>query len=280
MIDFIGIGAQKSGTSWAYTCLYEHPQVCIPVKEIHFFSRPRYVTEGKEWYEAHFKKCTEGELKGEWSTSYLYSSESAERIHSCYPNVKLLAILRNPITRGYSQYRNAVRGGEIKESVSFNEYCVQEKSVWEQGLYGQQLERFLRFFPREQMLVLIYEDIKNDPVVFMRRIHEFLGIEADFIASMVNEAVNIARTPRMIWLDRAIHHISEFLRVHGLDRFVHMVRTSGITDMIRNVNTKTGSKKTERKQEATDVQKTYFRDDVALLSAIVGRDMLTEWNLK
>ncbi|MCR4285481.1 MAG: sulfotransferase, partial [Candidatus Kaiserbacteria bacterium] len=70
MINFIGLGAQKSGTSWAYTCLYEHPEVCIPVKEIHFFSRPRYA-EGKEWYEAHFKKCAEGKLRGEWSTSYL-----------------------------------------------------------------------------------------------------------------------------------------------------------------------------------------------------------------
>ncbi len=279
MIDFIGIGAQKSGTSWAYTCLYEHPQVCIPVKEIHFFSRPRYLTEGKEWYEAHFKKCSEGQLKGEWSTSYFYSHEAPARIHECYPDVKLLAILRNPITRGYSQYRNAVRGGEIKESVTFGEYCAQEKSVWEQGLYGRQLERFLTFFPREQMLVLMYEDIQKDPVAFMRRIHTFLEIEADFVASMVHEEVNIARTPRMIWVDRVIHHISEFLRVHGLDRFVHIVRTSGITDIIRNVNTKKGTKKTERKRDVTEEQKAYFREDIKVLSKIIGRDMLTEWDL-
>jgi hypothetical protein len=70
MINFIGIGAQKSGTSWAYTCLYDHPEVCAPIKEIHFFSRPRF-SQGKEWYERHFGSCGEGKLRGEFSTSYL-----------------------------------------------------------------------------------------------------------------------------------------------------------------------------------------------------------------
>ncbi len=117
MVDFIGVGAQKSGTSWAYACLYEHPEICAPVKEIHFFSRPRY-EEGKEWYEGHFKKCEEGLLRGEFSTSYLYSEESPERIHACYPNAKLIAILRNPIDRAYSQYRNTIKAGDISEAVS------------------------------------------------------------------------------------------------------------------------------------------------------------------
>ena len=50
MVDFIGIGAQKAGTSWVYACLYEHPEICAPIKEIHFFSRSRF-TKGREWYD-------------------------------------------------------------------------------------------------------------------------------------------------------------------------------------------------------------------------------------
>ncbi|HEU4677805.1 MAG TPA: sulfotransferase domain-containing protein, partial [Candidatus Paceibacterota bacterium] len=137
MIDFIGLGAQKSGTSWAYTCLYEHPAVCMPQKELHFFSRPRF-EEGKEWYEAQFKNCAPGKLRGEWSTSYLYSPDAPERIRSLYPNAKLLAILRNPIDRAYSQYRNAVRAGEIPKSMPFRAYSAKEPSVWEQGRYAEE----------------------------------------------------------------------------------------------------------------------------------------------
>ena len=279
MIDFIGLGAQKSGTSWAYTCLYEHPQVCIPVKEIHFFSRPRYLSEGKGWYEAHFKKCNPDTLKGEWSTSYLYSEETPERIFACYPKAKLLAILRNPIDRGYSQYRNTIRSGEIPKTMTFEEFAQKEKSVWEQGLYALQLERYLALFPREQMLIMVYEDIKKDPIAFMRRIHEFLGIKPDFVASMIYEEVNVARTPTVVGVDRVIHHISEFLRRHGFDRFVHMIRKTGITEFIRRLNTSEGKERTEKSPIDISAAKTYFANDVTRLSAIIGRDMHKEWNI-
>lgn len=275
MINFIGLGAQKSGTSWAYTCLYEHPEVCIPVKEIHFFSRPRY-SEGKEWYESHFKKCDAGKLRGEWSTSYLYSEEAPERIHACYPNAKLLAILRNPTDRAYSQYRNAIRGGHIPKTMTFEAYSDEDTSVWDQGLYAKQLKRYFVLFPKEQILVLIYEDIKKDPVAFMQKIHEFLGIQKDFIASMINEEVNIARTPTFVWVDRVVHHISEFLRRHGFDRFVHVVRRTGITEFIRSVNTVPGTK-TSKNDFDSRAGKEYLANDVRELSTMIGRDMVTEW---
>ncbi len=275
MINFIGLGAQKSGTSWAYTCLYEHPEVCIPVKEIHFFSRPRY-SEGKEWYESHFKKCDVGKLRGEWSTSYLYSEEAPERIRACYPNAKLLAILRNPTDRAYSQYRNAIRGGHIPKTMTFEEYSANDKSVWDQGLYAKQLKRYLALFPKEQILVLIYEDIKKDPVRFMQNIHEFLGIQKDFVASMINEEVNIARTPTFVWVDRVVHHISEFLRRHGFDRFVHMVRRTGVTDFIRSINTIEGAKKSGGEIDIS-VGRAYLVHDVRELSNMIGRDMVAEW---
>ena len=102
MIDFIGLGAQKAGTSWVYACLYEHPEIHAPIKELHFFSRDRF-SKGKDWYESHFSHRKEGQKVGEFSTSYLYSKETPERIKELYPEVKLIAIVRNPVTRAYSQ---------------------------------------------------------------------------------------------------------------------------------------------------------------------------------
>jgi hypothetical protein len=276
MMDFIGIGAQKSGTSWAYTCLYDHPEVCAPIKEIHFFSRPRF-SEGKEWYERHFNSCEGGKKRGEFSTSYLYSKEAPERIHAYYPNTKLIAILRNPIGRSFSQYRNAIKAGEIPESTPFEEYLTNEPSALEQGFYHEQLARYDALFPKSQMLVLIYEDIRKDPIAFMRHIYEFLGIESTFVSSMVHDEINVARTPKHVFVDRMMHHVSETLRKSGLDRFVHFIRKSGLPDLVRSFNTK--QKQESRHTETYDRRELalHFKDDVTRLSRRLGRDMVKEW---
>lgn len=277
MINFIGIGAQRTGTSWTYACLYEHPEICAPIKEIHFFSRPRYA-EGFAWYEAHFKKCTEGQKTGEFSTSYLYSDVTAERIHSAYPNAKIIAILRNPIERAISQYGNAVKGGEVPESMSFLEYARSEKSVLEQGKYAEQLERYFTHFPREQVLVLIHEDAKKDSWAFIQSIYRFLGVDDSFIPSMLHETVNNTRVPKNIALEKNMHIFSEFLRKQGLDKFVHLIRRTGIPDVVRSLNTK--PKKEEKPQYDKAEMVAYFKDDVAKLSSMLGRDMATEWDIR
>ncbi len=275
MVDFIGVGAQKSGTSWAYTCLYEHPQVCAPIKEIHFFSRPRF-EKGKEWYESHFKKCEESKICGEFSTSYLYSNEAPIRIHDLYPHVKLIAILRNPVDRAISQYKNAIKAGEITESISFDEFLQQDESVIAQGKYCQQLERYLQVFPKERMLILIYEDIKKDPMTFMKKIYQFLAVADDYKASMLYTEVNIARVPKSVLLGRVMHHTAEFLRGIGLDTLVHAVRKAGLPNVIHTLNTKDVD---PAKDIDTSSLAKYFVEDTAKLSALLSRDMSKEWNI-
>ncbi len=276
MINFIGVGAQKSGTSWVYACLYEHPEICAPIKEIHFFSRPRF-EKGKEWYESHFTKCDADTKKGEFSTSYLYSQETPERIKLYYPDVKIIAILRNPVTRAYSQYRNAIKAGEISESVTFETYQEEEKSVIAQGRYAEQLERYLKLFRRDQMLVLVYEDIDRDKLAFIKRIYEFIGVDTSFVPSMLNEWINVARTPKRVFIDRIMHHSAEFLRRQGLDKVVWTVRRMGVTDFIRGLNTK----KTSTVEPSYDRKKlaSFFRMDAIKLTQYCGRDMVKEWNL-
>lgn len=274
MINFIGIGAQKSGTSWAYACLYEHPEICAPIKEIHFFSRPRF-SEGKNWYESHFKNCDVKKLKGEFSTSYLYSKEAPERIKEMYPEVKLIAILRNPVKRAISHYGNAIKSGEISESVTFDEFSISEPSVKDQGLYSQQLSRYYELFPKYQVLVLIYEDIKKDPQAFMSQIYRFLGVSDTFMPSMLNSEINVARTPKSVGVDRMMHRISEALRAIGFDKIVHQIRKSGLPDLVRAGNTK------ESKPVEIDIKalERYFSTDVKKLSELIGRDLNQEWNI-
>lgn len=279
MIDFIGIGAQKSGTSWVYACLYEHLQICAPVKEIHFFSRARY-EKGREWYESHFKRCDSGKIKGEFSTSYLYSKEAAARIHENYPQAKLIAIVRNPVDRAYSQYRNAIKAGEISKTTSFDAYQKSEVSVLEQGLYAAQLNRYLALFQKEQILVLVYEDIRRDPIAFMQRIYQFLGVDASFVSSMVHDEINVARTPKAVFIERTMHHVAEFLRKVGFDKLVWGIRKLGIPDMVRRLNTHQEKKNLDAVHYDVETLRSYFRDDARQLGEYVSRDMVTEWNLQ
>jgi hypothetical protein len=275
MIDFIGIGAQKSGTSWVYACLYEHPEICAPIKEIHFFSRPRF-QDGKDWYESHFKNCDPKKLSGEFSTSYLFSEEAPERIYSMYPEVKLIAILRNPIKRAISHYGNAIKAGEIKDTVSFQEFSTNEPSVLKQGLYSEQLTRYYELFSHDQLLVLIYEDIKHDPQAFMSQIYRFLGVSDTFVPSMLYTEINVARNPKSVIIDLWMHQVAEGLRAIGFDRLVHKIRQSGLPDLVR-----LGNSKESRKVEIdTKSLERYFFNDVKKLSELLGRDLNQEWNIR
>lgn len=276
MINFIGIGAQRSGTSWVYACLYEHPEICIPIKEIHFFSRERF-GNGKEWYEEHFKKCAPAKITGEFSTSYLYSDSAAERIHTMYPEVKIIAILRNPIRRAFSQYGNAIKDGEIPETMPFEEFYKTNASVLEQGLYAKQLHRYFNLFDTSQVLVLVYEDNKN-PKEFIQKIYSFLGVRSDFVPSMLNDEINISRVPKHIWIEKRMHRFSEFLRRNGLDTLVHAIRRMGLPDLVRSFNTKPKKEKKEALDRAYLVD--YFKEDVAELSQLLGRDLGSEWDIK
>lgn len=272
MIDFIGIGAQKTGTSWVYACLFEHPEICSPVKEIHFFSRSRYI-KGKEWYENHFASCEPEKKKGEFSTSYLYSPEAAGKIAALYPNVRLIAILREPTARSYSQYRNAIKAGEIPESVPFSEYFEKEESCKGQSLYTSQVKRYYSFFDREQLLVLFYEDIQENPLNFIQRIYRHIGIDDTFVPPSLGTHINVARTPKHVLIDLQMHKVAEWLRRHGASRWVHTIRRSGATELIRKFN----SKKDDKCDFDLSLYRKYFEKDITRLSYVLQCDMKLKW---
>ncbi len=278
MVDFIGIGAQRCGTSWIYGCLYEHPEICAPVKEIHFFSRPRY-EEGLPWYESHFKKCDASQKVGEFSTSYLYTEGTAKKIHGAYPDTKIIVVVRNPIDRAVSQYWNAVKAGEIEKSVTVEEYLKQEKSALEQGLYAKQLKAYFNLFKKEQILVLVYDDAKDNPESYIKNIYTFLGVNPDFKPSMLHDTINVSRVPHSVGVEKNMHIFAEWMRKIGLDKVVHIVRKSGLPDLVRTFNTKE-----ERKNQKSEMDESmlteYFKEDVAELSKMLERDLASLWNIR
>jgi hypothetical protein len=284
--DFIGVGAQKAGTSWVYACLYEHPEICAPYKEIHFFSREKNWSKGKEWYEHYFRNCDESSVKGEFSTvkgefstSYLYDAHSAERIKNMYPETKILVSLRNPVERAYSQYRNAIKMVEIEKDTSFEQFLEREESVVGQGMYFEQVKRFIDVFGKKNVLVLIHEDAKCDPKKYIQSIYSFLGVDDAFVPTMLERKVNVARTPRSPHIDRIMMKVSGVLRRSGLEKVVWFVKKSGIADLVRKLNTDTQTDTLQKTRSGDGILEGVFTDDVDKLCALIGRDLHKDWKI-
>ena len=169
-----------------------------------------------------------------------------------------------------------LRRGEIGEDVAYESYLSETESCIGQGLYAAQLQRYFDLFPREQVLVLCYEDIARAPGAFMQQIYQFLGVVDDFVPSMLHERINVARTPKRVFVDRCMHRIAETMRKIGLDALVHRIRKSGVPDLVRRVNTKDESDAVPYDRK---MMRQHFAEDVAQLSKVTGRDFAAEWNI-
>ena len=177
---FIIPGAQKSGTNAIRFNLKKHPQISMPDREIHFFSREENWNLGLKWYREHFQD--HHLLLGEKTPNYLPSTAAATRLNWLMPDVKFVVVLRNPIDRAYSHWnhynliseKSANWGWEV---VEFEDCLKQKDFVRKNGHYANHLERFFEHFPREQFLILVSERLRSQPEQEFQRICEFLNVE-------------------------------------------------------------------------------------------------------
>jgi len=192
-INFIGIGAIKAASTWIYECLQEHPELCLAPKDqrrIAFFFKKNLFEKDLKDYKYFFKKDNQRQLKGDFHAGYLTSPEIINRVKEHNPDIKIVVCLRNPIARAFSEYRFLKFS---KNAIWSNlEQGIQEDPrIMEHGLYYKYLKKYFKNFSRENILVLIYEDIKENPTRFIQRIYEFLGVDSSFVAPSINTKVNL-----------------------------------------------------------------------------------------
>ena len=194
-IDFLIIGAAKCATTWLQRGLQLQPSISMPDPELHFFSRE--YQRGTEWYLSQFGEPEPGQIVGEKSNSYLDTPEAAWRIRGSLPNAKLIVKLRNPIERAYSDYCMLLRRGEVGRNIEdvLDPRVAGGNRFLYGGRYGEQLRRFADLFPREQICVVLYDDLARDPAGHLRRVMTFLGVDEDAVALVPPVAVKDKRTP-------------------------------------------------------------------------------------
>lgn len=190
--NFLIIGTQKAATSWLAKCLDEHPDVFMAEeKEIYFFNH-RF-ERGLAWYEAHFNDWAGQAIIGEATPGYINHPDAPGRIHATLGDgVKLLASLRHPIDRAYSAFWQHMREGSIPANADFR-VVFQDNGRFglrSRGEYFTHLNRYLKCFPRENLKVLIYEEIGTDPHKAISDCLEFLGVDFQFVPDALDSRVN------------------------------------------------------------------------------------------
>lgn len=205
--DFVGLGAPKSGTSWWYQLLMEHPQI-VPHrvrlaspknKETQYFLHFQHRNidaEAIDLYRQAFA-APPGAICGEFSTQYLLYPTLLEQLAVAAPNTKILVILRNPIDRFLSHWNQLTtkRGQRLFGNVSAAQhYSLTTVSFYTEAMlhsfYGSGVTRLLRYFDRDQVLVLQFERMVQQPTVELARTYRFLGVDERFHARGYGQPVN------------------------------------------------------------------------------------------
>lgn len=177
--DFIVIGAMKAATTTLFQYLSEHPGAFMPeLKEPDFFVAEKTWPKGFAWYASLFAAAPDGALLGEGSTNYSKAGSFPgvpERIRQHVPDVKLIYLLRDPVERIRSHYVHRLLSGTERRPPA--EAIVAGSSYVDTSLYGNQLGRFLDHFPAEQVLVVLTENLRDDPATLLARMQVFLGLD-------------------------------------------------------------------------------------------------------
>jgi len=192
--DFIGVGSEKAATGWIFESLNAHPEICgSSPKEINFFNESYKYRKGLNFYLSHFSHCSEDKVKGEISPAYFSSPQVPFLIHKYFPDIKIIICLRNPIEKIYSLYRFHVK---VKQRLSiydsFETAVKYDKRLIEQGFYYKIIVPYFKLFPKKNIFVLFYEDLKKDPVKFIQTVYKFLNLkDVKFIPPTINQKVNV-----------------------------------------------------------------------------------------
>jgi hypothetical protein len=226
--NFLIVGAAKSGTTSLYKYLSQHPDVFMPKwKELSFFTGdpfgPLHKVKKPEYYYRVFSEVSDQTAVGEASTSYLYDEPAPTTIKENLGIIKIIIMLRNPVEMSYSLYNHQVRreGEGLKtfeaalaaedsrrKNVDFKKTCYGWHAnyyYFSRGLYYSQVKRYIDTFGKDNIKIILFEELASDPVRVSQSTYKFLNVDGSFIPTIKvhNPAGKILNFPRF-WEDAGL----------------------------------------------------------------------------
>lgn len=289
--NFLIIGAFKSGTNSLYQYLNPHPQIFMcPVNEPSFFAFEGQKISGKRWaknsivtkfddYKKLFAGATGKTAIGEASPTYLVSSQAPARIKHYLPQVKLIAILRHPVDRAYSQWQMEFRQGaekigdfakavQIKQTGS--DGIVRQKYVYGSKYYSL-LKRYYDLFDRSQICVLLFDQLLDDRSGLIKSIYNFLEVDSEYVPENISVHYNEGGVPRNqftgFFTQKIYPYLAEIKTMlpQGMQEKV----TAQSREFKKQLLVKPPALSSELRSELT----TLFKEDILLLQDLIQKDL-------
>jgi hypothetical protein len=184
--EFVGVGAQRCGTSWWFAQIAAHPRVFfeppVHVKEVHFLEYTRHFRRLPEHYAdlyaQHFPRPPGAGVIGEWTPRYMFDPWAVGQLRQLAPGSRVLLLLRDPVARYASGYARELRLARQRGVSQLPEDVIEDQVA--RGLYCRQVQRVLDAFPRESVLILQYERCRASYGEELDRTYRFLGLEPGF----------------------------------------------------------------------------------------------------
>jgi Fe-S cluster biosynthesis and repair protein YggX len=290
---FICVGTQKAGTTTLHDILSQDPQIYLPaIKETKFFQLDAKFKKGTEFYlEEFFNDAKKGQLIGEIDPDYMYFDYVPKRMYETLgKDIKLIFILRSPIRRALSHYQMSVRRGY--ETLSFEDAIAKEKerikiddsqeefykskshnaSYIDRGYYSKQIQEFLKYFPKENMMFIVFEDdfIKNKEKT-INNLYKFLNLEIPNTLKL-----DVKSNEKSIYKFKSI---TDFLHKpnamkKGLKIFIPKRFRNRIIQVLDALNQrKLSMKEIPSREYLNDLQKKYYFDEIKLLEKLLEREL-------
>lgn len=236
-LDFIGLGVQRSATTWLFESLETHPDIRAALhgdnKELNFFNH-----NYEKGYASYHRRFEFGPWKtGEYSTLYFHDRNVPKRIHMYNPDARLIVAIRDPVERAYSQHKHEVRRNRIPvELYRFEDALEHNPSYTEQGYYGTHLENYLQHFDLNNIHIVSYDDVTAEPRRVIADLFTFLGVASDFEPPTLFERINIAKGSRNHSLRLFVSSTSDVVRKTLGEPAVKVVKATGLPSLIRRAN--------------------------------------------
>ena len=292
-VSFIGIGAVRCGTSWMSNILKQHPEVCFSSrKEVMFFNESylgikpnQNFDHGLDFYRKFWPQEIKSNMKlGEFSPQYLFDEEAPKRIHTIFPDVKLLLMLRNPVDRAFSHFLyEQIFKEEVSKELNFEEAIEKNNYYKELGYYFKQIKKYLEYFDKDQIKVFIYEDLDNGLDKIIKKLYTSVEVNPGFYPNNT-KAFNESREVKYRWMNSIFKIPGQIKEARILKALISenarsqikkskaYQKTINIKNYLSYLNSNTIKKPAIESKTKEHLQALY-RDDVQELQEYLNRDL-------
>lgn len=265
--QFLIIGAVKAATTWIADQLRARDDVFLPGPEPHYFSRD--YDRGENWYASLFADARPDQLIGEKSADYLADGEAPARAATLLPDAMLIAQLRNPVDRAYSDYCMLYRRGHVGSDVAgYLDARSKVPRFLHDGLYARHIARWLDHYPADRLKIILYDDIRAEPEHVLADVCRTLDLAPKVDADLVRRRSNDSEAPLVPLPLRRMPQ--------SIKALVAPLRGNPAFEATRRLL----ARKVEYPRLTYDLRMRltdYYADDVEDLGRLLGRD-LSAWN--